>query len=258
MKHFFQVSFFIGLFVFSTSCKERVIEPFPEKDNQTAYYPLKIGKYTTFIVDSVLFDPDQGNTFDRDSSRTYVREIVTDTLRNNLGELEYKLERYERKNETAAWEIKNIWTAAINGTQAIRTENNLRFLKFIFPIDKRSNWNGNIFIDINREIEFQGERMRPFSNWEYEVDSIDVSGNIGNFAFDSLLIISEADETNIIERRYSRSKYAKNVGLVWKEQFILDSQYCNQNPVPGDCNTKPWEEKGEKGYILRQWIIDYN
>jgi hypothetical protein len=255
MKHFFP---FAILLLFFIACKERVIQTLPEVEDQSAYYPLEIGKYTTYIVDSVLFDPDQGFTLDRDSSRTYVREIVTDTLRNNLGELEYKIERYERKGLNDAFEIKNIWTAARNDKQAIRTENNMRFLKFIFPMDSRTEWNGNIFVDANQEIEFQGERVRPFSNWQYEVDSIDVAGVIGDFTFDSLLIISEADENNIIERRYSRSKYAKNIGLVWKEQYILDSQYCNQSPVPGDCNTKSWEEKGEKGYILRQWIIDHN
>jgi hypothetical protein len=257
MKHLVHFSVFFTILLFTYSCKERVIEILPEIDH-SAYYPLKIGKYTTYIVDSVLFDPDQGFTLDRDSSRTYVRETITDTLRNNLNELEYKIERSESKSLSTDFELTKIWTASRNDAQAIRTEDNLRFLKFIFPIDRRSAWNGNLFIDINREIEFQGERVRPFSNWAYEVDSIDVAGSIGNFTFDSLLIISEADENNIIERRYSRAKYAKNVGLVWKEQYILDSQYCNQSPVPGDCNTKPWEEKGEKGYILRQWIIDYN
>jgi hypothetical protein len=258
MKHLLYCSALLTLLFFIASCKDRVIEPSAQTGNQLAYYPLNIGKYTTYIVDSVLFDPDQGFTFDRDSSRTYVKEIITDTLRNNLNELEYKIERYESKSLADPFEIKNVWTAALNGTQAIRTENNMRFLKFIFPMDKRSEWNGNIFIDINREIEFQGERLRPFTNWQYEVDSIDVAGIIGNFAFDSLLIVSEANENNIIERRYSRAKYAKNIGLVYKEQFILDSQYCNQSPVPGDCNTKSWEEKGEKGYILRQWLIDHN
>jgi hypothetical protein len=66
------------------------------------------------------------------------------------------------------------------------------------------------------------------------------------------------DETNAIERRLSRVKYAKHIGVVYRELWILDSQYCNQIPAPADCLTKPWVEKAEKGYILRQVITGYN
>jgi hypothetical protein len=100
--------------------------------------------------------------------------------------------------------------------------------------------------------------MRPFINWGYEVDSIDIQAFVGPFSFDSTLLVTEADDSNIIEKRFSRARYAKHVGLVWREQWILDSQYCNQFPVPADCETLPWEQKAEKGYILRQTVISFN
>ncbi len=100
--------------------------------------------------------------------------------------------------------------------------------------------------------------MRPFTNWHYEVDSIDIPSQIGAFAFDSVLVVTEADDNNVIERRFSRVKYAKHVGVVWREQLILDSQYCNQTPPPVDCVSKPWTEKAEKGYTLRQVVLEFN
>jgi hypothetical protein len=90
------------------------------------------------------------------------------------------------------------------------------------------------------------------------VDSIDVAASVGAFTFDSTLLVTEADETNIIERRLSQARYAKHVGLVWREQWILDSQYCNQTPPPADCDTRPWALKAEKGYILRQVVLEFN
>jgi hypothetical protein len=45
---------------------------------------------------------------------------------------------------------------------------------------------------------------------------------------------------------------------VKREQWILDSQYCNQTPAPADCATRPWELKAEKGYILRQVVLAFN
>ena len=225
---------------------------------QYAYFPLQIGKYIIYKVDSVVYDFAAGGGTMLDSSSIFVRELVSDTLRDQNGQLLYTIERSARTTPDQSWELQDIGTAARNSSQAIRTENNLRFLKLIFPMDRRSAWDGHMWIDVNREIEIAGERMRPFVNWQYEVDSIDIQTNIGPFTFDSTLVVTEVDENNIIERRYSKVRYAKNVGLVWREQFILDSQYCNQIPPPSDCETRPWEIKAERGYILRQVVVAFN
>ena len=66
------------------------------------------------------------------------------------------------------------------------------------------------------------------------------------------------NQSNPFERRLVREKYAKEVGLVAREMFIFDSDYCNEEPVPLDCETIAWEDKAEKGFILRQVIIDFN
>lgn len=241
------------------ACKDRETETFDSgAAQQYAYFPLQIGKYIDYQVDSVVYDFGAGGGTTLDSSTTFVRELIADTLRDQNGQLLYTIERYERDSLQAPWTLRSIGTAARTGSQAIRTENNLRFLKLIFPMDRRSEWDGNTWIDVNREIEIAGERMRPFSNWLYEVDSIDVQAQVGVFPFDSTLLITEADDNNIIERRLSRVRYAKNVGLVWREQWILDSQYCNQSIPPPDCETRPWELKAERGYILRQTVLAFN
>jgi len=250
---------FVMPLIFAT-CGERSITPPRESqaEDQFAYFPLEIGKFVVYQVDSVVYDFAAGGGTVRDSSRTFVREVVADTLRDLNGQLLYTVERYERTTLDQAWMLHSIGTASRSANQAVRTENNLRFLKLVFPMDRRSEWNGNIWIDVNREIEIAGERMRPFTNWRYEVDTIDRSAVVGQFAFDSTLLVTEADDNNVIERRYSRTRYAKHVGLVWREQWILDSQYCNRNPPPTDCATRPWEIKAERGYILRQVVLAFN
>lgn len=251
--------FFACISLIINSCGERVTLNYNSgAESQFPYFPLRTGSYAVYRVDSIVYDFSSGGGILRDSSGTFVKEVVADTLRDQTGLLLYQIERYERSNDTQPWQLKSISSATRTPGQAIRTENNLRFLKLIFPMDRRSEWDGNIWIDKNREIEIAGERMRPFSNWNYEVDSIDVPAVVGSFVFDSTLLVTEADDNNIIERRYSRVRYAKHVGLVWREQWILDSQYCNQSPPPADCETKPWEDKAEKGYILRQTILEFS
>lgn len=244
--------------IFWTCSKRTVVEPDPFIADQYAYFPLKIGKFLVYQTDSVVFDFSLSGITVRDSTRTYVKEVVADTFRDVSGALTFIIERYERANEMAPWIIKQTAAAIRTPSQAIYSESNLRFLKLIFPLDLRSEWNGNLWIDQDREIEIAGERLRPFSNWAYQVDSLNIPAAVGQFTFDSTLLITEADDQNIIERRLSRVRYAKNIGMVWREQWILDTQYCNQIPFPADCETRPWEQKAEKGYILQQTLISFN
>ena len=254
-----RLSLFLFILLIISACGKRQTEQFElNAEEQYAYFPLQIGRYVVYQVDSIIYDFAAGGAIKRDSTRTLIKEITADTLRDQTGQLLYAVERYERKNDSEPWALKSISTATRTTTQAIRTENNFRFLKLIFPFDRRSEWDGNLWIDETREIEIAGERVRPFSNWQYEVDSLDVPATVGAFAFDSTLLVTEADDQNIIEKRLSRVRYAKNIGVVWREQWILDSQYCNQVPPLADCETKPWAEKAEKGYILRQTVIGFN
>lgn len=232
--------------------------PAADPAEQYAYFPLAIGKSVTYTVDSIRYDPAPDGNIRRDSVRVFLRETITDTLRGNGGQLLFVVERQERRADTAAWALKNVWSAVRTTTQAIRTEDNLRFLRLVFPFDSRTAWDGNVWIDPDQEIEIAGETLRPFANWLYRVDSLDLPGTVGAFVFDSLLVVTETDEDNLFERRLSRAKYAKNVGLVWREQWIMDSQYCNRVPTPPDCATKPWPEKAEKGFIVRQVMLDFN
>ncbi len=248
----------ISLLLLLAACSKRQVqEPIPFDPSQLEYFPLRPGHYVVYRVDSLVFDPSPAGIA-RDSSSTFVMEIVGDSLLDNTGQLHFVVERYERKMVNENWEIKSVGSASRNNAQAVRTEQNLRFLKMVFPMNKRSAWDGNLWIDQYREIEIAGERMRPFVNWGYKVDSIDVPVSLGGFDFDSTLVITEANYTDAIERRFSRARYAKHVGLVMREQWILDSQYCAQNPIPPDCLTRPWELKAEKGYILRQTVLEFN
>lgn len=230
----------------------------PDPNDQYAYFPLHTGAFVEYRVDSIVYDFAPSGGVVRDSFRTLVREETTDTLRDNTGLLLYRIERFERPDDSAPWQYRKTFFAARNATQGIRIEDNLRFLKLVFPFDRRSEWNGNLWIDPFLEIEIAGERIRPFLYGRYEVDSLDVPAVVGTFAFDSVLVVTETDVANAVERRYAKARYAKNIGLVWREQWILDSQYCNQNPPPADCLSKPWAEKAETGYILRQVMTGHN
>ncbi len=233
-------------------------QPIAPAEAYHAYFPLRIGQYIEYETDSILFDFGPGGHTVRDTVHLQVREEIVDTFRDDTGLLLYRIERYERSSDTVAWSLRRVWAAARTTTQAIRQEENLRFLRLVFPLALRTRWDGNRWIDPTTEIEIAGERLRPFVGWNYRADSLHVAAQIGPFRFDSVIVVTEVDYTTAIERRFSRAWYARNVGLVRREQWILDSQYCNSSPPPTDCMTRPWELKGQKGYLLRQTLLRHN
>src|SRR5690606_24012329 len=107
-----------------------------------------------------------------------------------------------------------------NGIEWI--EENLRFIKMVFPLREGVEWNGNKHIDVTTIIPIAGESVEVFKSWSYEALSVGETEIIGDFVFDEVATLSQADSENLIELRYSQEKYAKNIGLVYREMKILE------------------------------------
>ena len=213
------------------------------------YFPLEVGKELVYQVDSVIYDTTgQGTLIDTTSS--YLLERIVEKFQNSIGQNVFRIERYFKKNLSDPWQIQKIWSAELDSLRAIRTEDNFRFIKLVFPLVENSFWDGNQFIDKSTNVVVAGETVEIFKDWEYEVIRVDENEQIGTFAFNEVATISQADSENLIELRYSREKYAKGIGLVYKEMRILDTQNITES--------LPWEEKAQKGFILTQLLIDHN
>lgn len=245
-------------FFFCILCFLIIISCQKQKDNFNPdfgkdYFPLEIGKYWEYQVDSVIYDPTSiPNKFE---SSIQFREEITDTLLDNNGEVLYRIERFERRTESDLWEIKNVFSQQVIGNQAFRIEDNLKYIKMVFPTQQGKNWDGNIFFEENLTIEVAGEPIEIFKSWDYRMLAEGQPDSVGVMNFEEVLEIEQADNENLIELRESTEKYAKGVGLVYREMRILDTQCINTNP---DCEFDPWEEKAERGFILKQKIIDWN
>ncbi|MFT6021272.1 MAG: hypothetical protein ACI9CQ_004079, partial [Saprospiraceae bacterium] len=72
----------------------------------------------------------------------------------------------------------------------------------------------------------------------------------GDFAFEEVTTIQLADEENLLEKRYGIEKYAKGVGLIFKELQIYNTQDIENE-------TEPWEVKTERGFRVVMTLVDY-
>lgn len=229
-----------------------------EIDKGDDYFPLAIGKYWEYEVDSILFDPTANGTL-VDSSRTLVREIITDTITLTDGSLGFIFEHLERNQTNDPWQIKHVWTSKTTDNQAIRVEDNLQFVKLVFPVEAGKQWDGNAFFDTETTVVVEGEPIVMFKAWSYEILEQGVSVTLDGQTFEDVTTIQNADDENLIERRLATEQYARGVGLIYRELLIVDTQ-CNVccNGDFGLCDPIPWMEKAEKGFILRQRLTNHN
>ena len=219
------------------------------------YFPLEVGRSYYYEVDSITFLQGAG-----DSTLTYVREDVVDTLHDNTGALIFRVDRYERKSDLLPWTIRKVLTLERNEQTAIRTEDNLRFVKLTFPVLEGRRWDGHRFFDdFDLEVFVAGEFIQMFYDWNYRITGIGEPLLLGDLAFEEVATVRNVDRDAIFERRYGIEQYARGVGLIYREAWILDTQcgaICCQDDID-ICESLPWQERAEKGFIIKQRLVDY-
>ena len=214
------------------------------------YYPLQTGKYITYELDSTVFI----NFGQRDTVITYqVRDVVDSQITDNIGRLAYRIIRYIRDNSAESWTPNNTFMVVPTENTIEFVENNLRFQKLKLPIRDGFSWKGNSFIDtysLNSDLKY-------LDDWDYTYDSVNVPLSIGSLNFDNTIKVAQRDEflgqdpsdpaTQYAERNYGVEKYAKSVGLIYKEFIHWEYQ-----------GAQPSKPAYYLGYGIKLTIIDHN
>jgi hypothetical protein len=253
---FFFSFLFAGLVLFS-HCTEPVTEIGKTFEKDYEYFPLSIGKYMIYDVDSITYRIKNGELI-QDSVRFEAKEEIVDTLLDNLGVLNYKIEYFERNDSSEKWQVKKVWRTERDKRQAIRNEEGFRTVKMVFPLIKKKTWNATIFIDEKVEVSIAEQPIFLFKEWQ-DMKVIDLGKieTIGKIPFEDVLLLqtSVPQTPNLMELRTLEEKYARGVGLVSKNLRILDS-YCGGKFE--NCIDIPWDKKAERGFRLRWTIKKYN
>lgn len=248
----YTILLFVALSVIWVGCEREVEVP---DDIDYSYFPLNTGHFVDYRVDSVLYN-DFSMTVD--SSTYYVREEVGEIQQNNTDAPYNLIYRYQRRDTFLSWSSPRVWTARLDDYRLIKTEENLPFIRMVFPLRNDKKWDGLVHVRRDTVIVFDeqtGETIDMFKDWDdCVVSNFGEPYTVNGHYFPETATIVHVDKTNNIERRYSVERYAKGVGLIEKEMWILDTQ-CGGNIA--DCIGLPWEVKAEKGFIVRQSILHY-
>ncbi|MBI4932000.1 MAG: hypothetical protein HY841_14670 [Bacteroidetes bacterium] len=224
----------VSAIIFSCKKDKPVDEPVNFGYN---YFPEEIGRYVIYLVDSMWHDK---NNFDT-TIHYQLMEKITAIAPDNSGRPTLRIERYYKYyNPTVPydamnWSAPRVWTANKTQTTLEKKEENITYLKLIFPVREGKLWNGNVY-------NILGER-------DYEIESADNPLTINNIYFDSVAVIKQFEEINLVKFQVEKEKFARNVGLIYKQKDSLSLQQHDANDNP------PFDDT--VGYKYIQKIISY-
>lgn len=164
-----------------------------------------MGITNVYKVNEIVFD-DFTNTSD-----TFNYQILekNDTFfKDNLGRRAIKIDRYKRLSDTSLWKYLNSWYAVKASDMVERIEDNKRLVKLSFPVTEEAVWNSNAFNMDNANTVFYG-----FINQKYNLDT---------FRFKSALSVESTNINNENRERSFREIYVRGIGLVFKNQVMID------------------------------------
>lgn len=252
-----QTIFLIILSTLLLQCKNEVVEPFDDAVFGYDYYPLEVNKYRIYQIDSIQFDLGDGDLPVFDSTRFFLREDTREVFDDLEGNELFRIERSRSESLDGPWVPYDVITRSRTGNQAYSTENNIRLVSLSFPVRKESTWNGTAYVNDRISILIKGESIEMYRGWDFKVLEEGVSENIGNFVFDEVATIQQADSENPFEKRYSLEKYAKGIGMVFRERQIVDS-YCKYRGDNAECVGLEWIDKSGRGFFTREILVDHN
>ncbi len=208
---------------------------------QYEYFPTTLGHYVVYDVDSIIFDDFTGTS---DTFR-YQKKYVVDSLFVDLsGNDAFKLVRYHRTDSTQAWVLSDVWWGAkVNNTIEV-SEENQKFVKLVFPPRSNQAWDGNKYIADSLDASWWFWR---FGDWEYTITELDIPATLNGIQFDSTITVLHQADSTLIEKTVSVEKYAKHVGMIYKQFSAMEKR--------GDL-TRPWTDP-ESGFILTVTINSY-
>ena len=221
-----QVIVFTCFFFLLMACrKDRDVSDF---DFGHAYYPVEVGNWYLYQVDSIAFF--EGDTTKHVSYQ--LLEYYESIIEDNQGRDAFRFERYRKYSESDNWNVSEVWQSILLSERVERTEENQRIIKLVFPVRRNQTWDGNAY------------NTFPEQTYFYANDSLFIPKMIQGSTYDSTITVIqlELNPDNVIRREFEDEVYAKNIGLIERREVHLDTE------VTGEIKS---------GYMYTKQLLDF-
>lgn len=218
------------------SCKKDNVVP-EKVDLGYDYFPVKIGQSLIYDVDSIAYLQPSGDTI---IEKFRIKESIEAVFKDNQNRDTYKLVRYKKKYQVGIsydqmnWVLQDVWSVNLTSTTAEVNEENRRFIKLIFPIEKNSTWNGNA--------------QNNLGEWIYKYSEVHQPFTLNGLQYDSTLTVTQKKESTAIYYKNYTEQYAKGVGMIYKEVSDYTFKVVNGILFPG---------KISEGVIYKMKLVEY-
>jgi hypothetical protein len=169
------------------------------------YFPVKIGHFIEYAVDSIAYDSEG----DHDTLSYFVREVIESEIVDALKEPALRIERYKKDSLDHDWELVDIWSAKRTSNNAQRIEEDKRYIRLVFPITNSAQWDGNA---LNTEEE-----------WTHVYSEIGTSRNYDSLSFENTVTVLQREFKSLIDDQYAYEVYAPGIGLIEKYYRVLET-----------------------------------
>ena len=225
-------------------------------DPVTDYINLQTGKYILYRLDSTRFV----NFGQKDTVITYfAKDTVEGPTTDNLGRAGWRVVRYLRDTSSATndeWKPVLTYQIIPSRENIEVKEANFRYLKLVLPVKEGYSWRGNGYLPNNPYGDiYEFSNDEDIQDWDYTYQDVGMSAVLNNKNYDSTLtVVQIADSTNLpivagvpASKTYWVEKYAKNIGLVYKEVEMWEYQ-------PPTTTTTGYRQ----GFGIKMTIVDHN
>ena len=209
------------------------------------YFPLRVGQTWLYDVEETSITraacTDNGTT-------TLSYQLLVEVMDSIVADqgFTYRFKRSKRSKLTDPWLDFETWTAQLIGNRIVVSESNISYVKLLAPITNDLVWNGNLY---NNRQELNGKNEDDYKstlvNKPYVVESSGLS--FGN----SVSVVQNDEQSNIIYRDSRLEVYADQVGLVYKESYLLN--YFANSQLP--CFA---QKRTQQGVIYKQSLREFS
>lgn len=220
----------ILIFIFACTKENEVLDT----EKIIAYYPLQIGKYITYKMDSTVYT----NLGTKKETRSFViQDKVDSIITDNLGRPSFKIKRLIRsKTDTTKWVNLTSYLVTPDSTRVEVIQDNQRYLKMIAPIRNGFGWNAHVHINT---ISFPD--LQYLDQWRYEYQNVNTPQQFSSLSFPETVTIQQRNDTLgnpnntkfYFEVNVAKEIYAKKIGLIYKEFLHEAWQPPNTNSSNG-------------------------
>jgi len=216
------------------------------------FFPLEIGKYIVYNVDSTYWDDFTGTPIPVHLQQRY--EVV-DTFRDAQDRLSYRINVLKRYRDGEPYLMDNVIYVTRTSSGLEYTQRNIKLMKLVFPVENDVSWNGNVFIPMNDADMEEYQNV----NWNYTYALKGGEFDPGNNLYENVVHVNQIndslnnpdiDSTAYAFKNYSKEIYAYGVGMIYRERVYWTFQ-PSMGPQGGGSGHK-------KGYGVIMRAIENN